>query len=297
LLNKPEGNYFHKVDCGKLSNASEMFGKAGAYKGSEQGSDLNNFVLKMSWEPTAIGIVLLDEIEKADQSVIHALYQVLDKGEWTNKKLDNGNRNQTETIPCHNIIFIMTTNACDYLVASYKETSLTTGDDMKFKRIATDISNRLTNSFGTIYPFTRAFMGRIGKVIPFFSVADGHPDRDPLIKQEMATVIKVLIEKEQEMHSDTIKSIITTKTKYQMTKQILGMLNPDAGVRSAEKLVQSTMKDELDHLLFLKQGGVTKGSTVTFHVSSNRIDMRTTEHGIAETGSEEDNEDMKAIWG
>ena len=52
----------------------------------------------MSLDPGALGIVLLDEIEKASQGVIHGLYQVIDKGEWTNKRLTSGRGTQTETI-------------------------------------------------------------------------------------------------------------------------------------------------------------------------------------------------------
>lgn len=44
LLNKPNEAAFHKVDCGKLRNAHELFGFAGGYRGSYQGSALNNFV-------------------------------------------------------------------------------------------------------------------------------------------------------------------------------------------------------------------------------------------------------------
>ena len=55
---------------------------SGAYYGSKQGSALNNFVVHMSSEPRSIGVVLLDEIEKAHQEVLTSLYQVLDKGKF-----------------------------------------------------------------------------------------------------------------------------------------------------------------------------------------------------------------------
>jgi energy-coupling factor transporter ATP-binding protein EcfA2 len=113
IMNKPEDNCFIKVDCGKLSRMEEVFGLSGAYQGASEGSALNNFVIQMSEKKESLGIVLLDEIEKAKQCVIHGLYQVIDKGEWTNKKLSEGKGVQTETISCHNIIFIMTTNAAD----------------------------------------------------------------------------------------------------------------------------------------------------------------------------------------
>ena len=72
---KPDKNAFLKVDCGKLSDENEIFGMSGAYVGSTQGSALNNFIVGKSKDPQSLGIVLLDEIEKADKGVIHALYR------------------------------------------------------------------------------------------------------------------------------------------------------------------------------------------------------------------------------
>jgi hypothetical protein len=89
LMNKPGDDTFLKVDCGQLTSEHEVFGMSGAYQGAYEGSALNNFILRMSLEPASLGIVLLDEIEKAGRGVIHGLYQVIDKGEWTNKKLQD----------------------------------------------------------------------------------------------------------------------------------------------------------------------------------------------------------------
>jgi ATP-dependent Clp protease ATP-binding subunit ClpA len=149
-----------------------------------------------------------------------------------------------------------------------------------------------------VHPFTREFIGRISKAIPFFPVANGHPDRDPLIKQEMATVIKVLIEKEQEKLSDEVKSVVTTKTKHDMTKEVLERLNIDTGVRSAEMVVQSVMSEKVLHNLLLSKGGISKGSTVNYYVHGTNIDMRSIEKGMADIESEEfDRDNMNEIWG
>jgi ATP-dependent Clp protease ATP-binding subunit ClpA len=56
-------------------------------------------------EPKAVGVVLLDEIEKAKRDVIYALYQVIDEGEWTNKRLGSRENAMTDVIPCNNLIF------------------------------------------------------------------------------------------------------------------------------------------------------------------------------------------------
>jgi ATP-dependent Clp protease ATP-binding subunit ClpA len=116
LLNLPGDNAFHKVDCGKMTDDHELFGVSGSYQGAKEGSSLNNFVLSISQEPDKIGVVLLDEIDKAPRGVITGLCQVLDKGEWTNKQLTEGSASQTSVISCRNIIFIMTVNAADRAV-------------------------------------------------------------------------------------------------------------------------------------------------------------------------------------
>jgi hypothetical protein len=46
-------------------------------------------------------------------------------------------------------------------------------------------------------PFTGAFVGRIGAVVPFLPMCNEDPDVHPL-KGEMMTVAKLLIEREQE---------------------------------------------------------------------------------------------------
>jgi ATP-dependent Clp protease ATP-binding subunit ClpB len=43
LLNLHGDNAFHKVDCGKMASAAELFGMAGYWQGAKEGSSLNNF--------------------------------------------------------------------------------------------------------------------------------------------------------------------------------------------------------------------------------------------------------------
>ena len=75
--NQPDKDAFLKVDCGKLTDETQMFGSSGSYQGAEEGSALNNFIVRKSQDPESLGIVLLDEIEKAQKCVIHALYRKL----------------------------------------------------------------------------------------------------------------------------------------------------------------------------------------------------------------------------
>lgn len=260
LLNKPNDNAFIKIDCGKLRNANEIFGMSGAYQGAQQGSALNNFVLNLSANPDAFGIILLDEIEKADSSVIEGLFNVLDKGEWTNKRLERGGTSQTFTIPCHNLIFIMTTNAADSLVidfaASKQVHGIASTEDMDnaIDEVELLLRRRLQNT----YPFQEAFIGRIGRIVPFFPLAQGDLNENLLLGEAM-TVAKYLIEREQDrLNDDTfqVEQVVSAKEKHRMAQIIVKEAVPEAGVRSIRNVVESRMTKRLRHNLLLEKRSI-----------------------------------------
>jgi len=301
LMNKPgDDDFFVKVDCGKLSDANELFGMSGPYQGAKEGSALNNFVRCMSAEPDALGIVLLDEIEKSDQSVIHGLYQVIDKGEWTNKQLGRGL--QTETISCHNLVFIMTTNACDSdiqkFAVTHEDIYTLVGDDLE--DLVDDLEGRLRNALRYHYPFTDAFVGRIGRIVPFLPMANGDPETEHPLLGESMTVAKLLIERQQEKYasasSANIQQLMTAKTKHRMARIIVRDAIPEAGVRSLQKLVETKMGDRMVHSLLLEQGGISEGSKVEYFAKEEekRIDFRIKDRGngdVVESDKESDSED------
>ena len=283
LLNKPEDDAFHKVDCGQLKKGGELFGYAGAYQGSKEGSALNNFISRMASNTNSIGVVLLDEIEKADKSVIYGLYQVLDKGEWTNKQLEDG-RAQTEVITCRNIIFIMTTNAADTLIDTYtgKHQDLYTGDMDDLEDTLDEFSSQILSKLQTTFPFTAAFVGRISKVIPFLPMARGHDDfaEEPLL-QEMKTVAKLIIEREEEAVTGGREDIcmkvgISPVVKDQMANTIVRNSIPQAGVRGIQKVARDKVSKKLMHKCVLekKKGGIGNGSSLTFSVDKDQDRIR-----------------------
>ena len=288
LMNQPGEDAFLKVDCGKLTHANEVFGMSGAYQGAYEGSALNNFILRMSQTPDSLGIVLLDEIEKAERDVIHGLYQVIDKGEWTNKKLEEGKGKQTETVRCDNVIFIMTTNAadaliCDHVARSDEYYTAESHDDQEeiMSLLESSVRKKLQNT----YPFTAAFMGRIGRVVPFLPMANGDTERHPL-KGEMMTVAKLLIEREQEKLASSstsldVHQLVSAKTKHRMARIIVNDAIVEAGVRSIQKGVEVKMGNRMMHSLLLETGGIKKGAKVSYSATEedNKIDFRVTRSG------------------
>lgn len=285
LLNKPGmEDAFHKVDCGMLQDVNEVFGMSGAYSGSKEGSALNNYIVRMSNEPEAIGVVLLDEIEKAQRKVIHGFYQVFDKGEWTNKRLTEGEGSQTEVLSCANIVFIMTTNAADSFILNKAErnseyyTAQASGNCLPGRMTLGDHAESLESAvrkqLQSCYPFTDAFLGRISSVIPFLPLSNGDPDENILLG-EMLTISKCFIEMDIEtMRREgglmNLTPSVTYKEKHKMAKVIVSHAVPSAGVRSIEKCVKNELEKKLLHDCLIKKGGIGRGSSVRFHCDEVR---------------------------
>lgn len=101
----------HKVDCAQTRTASEIFGLGGAFQGARAGSALNNFLKKRD---NQIGVVVFDELEKAEKEVRTQLLNIIDKGEFVDKQLADDS--QSRVVNCRKIIFIFTTNAFDPLI-------------------------------------------------------------------------------------------------------------------------------------------------------------------------------------
>eukprot|EP00550_Attheya_septentrionalis_P010615 CAMPEP_0198306876 /NCGR_PEP_ID=MMETSP1449-20131203/58635_1 /TAXON_ID=420275 /ORGANISM="Attheya septentrionalis, Strain CCMP2084" /LENGTH=656 /DNA_ID=CAMNT_0044009437 /DNA_START=2430 /DNA_END=4400 /DNA_ORIENTATION=- len=295
LLNRPNEDAFHKVDCGKITTGNELFGMSGAYIGSAEGSALNNFISRIASEPESIGVVLLDEIEKAEKCVIHGLYQVLDKGEWTNKRLEKGAA-QTEVISCRNIIFIMTTNAADSLITDYaaKHHDMYTSDMDDLEDAVDDLSFKVGRKLQITNPFTDAFIGRVGKLIPFLPMGSSNSNNPEPLLGEMKVIAKLIIEREVEKITGGRKDlkmgvIISPETKDQMADNIVKHSIPESGVRGIQKFAREKVTKKLMSKCVLekKKGGVGNGSILTFSADSQKIRFREDINGSGRFLSEE----------
>lgn len=301
LLNKPgEDDAYIKIDCGKLTHSEEVFGSAGSYQGAYEGSALNNFVFRMDQEPDARGIVLLDEIEKASEGVIHGLYQVLDKGEWTNKKLERGSKAQTETISCSNIIFILTTNAADELILNTlkrdrSKKHYVVKDPDSIDAMMMSLESSVKKKLQATSPFTAAFIGRVGRVVPFFPMATGDPAEHPLLGESI-TVAKLLIERQQEKFSiagggagGAVHQHMSAQTKHEMARIIVEEAIVEGGVRSIQQGVEAKMSNRMMNALAREKHGIQSGAHVRYSASreDKSIDFLVEKFGSHDTSETE----------
>ena len=134
------------------------------------------------------------------------------------------------------------------------------------------------------YPFTEAFMGHVGRVIPFFHLADGDL-KDDLMRGEAMTVAKLLIERQQEkLENDGqfgVTQQVTSEVKHSMASIIVSRAIREAGVRSIQGLVEREMGNRVMHSLLLERNGLKNGAQVNYsaRIDDKRIDFRVDDSG------------------
>ena len=169
---------FLKISCANVNSLFELFGGSGAYRGSEVGSELNNFVAN---HRDRVGIVNLDEFDKLEPKVRDGLFTIFDKGEWVDKKMSLAY--QTKTLDCKKIIWVLTTNIFDNDIISFYEEEVKRFEQRNWidleKRIKKAFQGKIKGQFGD------ALARRIGSLIPF--VPFTKPDRIAFVENEIDT--------------------------------------------------------------------------------------------------------------
>jgi DNA polymerase III delta prime subunit len=94
------------LDGGSINNKNELLGWSGAYHGSENGSQLNNYIAaRKGVEP---GVVIIDEADKLGWDVWNGLLIPFgERGVWSDKR--GSNSCNTTKVSTTNITFILTT--------------------------------------------------------------------------------------------------------------------------------------------------------------------------------------------
>jgi len=196
----------------------------------------------------------------------------------------------------------MTTNACDkdiQVYASNNKDELYVKSGVEFSEAGEALEHMLRGKLSRLYPFTDAFIGRVNHIVPFLHMARADTSVAHPLMGELATVAKILIEKEQaKVDSLDVEQSINIQTKDKMAKIIVQEAIPEAGVRSIETQVKAKMSRKILHSVLLKKGGIQKGSKVEYHAEE---DDKTIDFRIKESGSNieevEDKDDLTDLWG
>jgi len=205
--------HFERFDMSEYSSdhsMSTLIGAASGLKGYDEGGVLTNAIKK---NPHCV--LLLDEIEKADKTILNTFLQILDYGVLTNSK--------GEKVDFSHVIIIMTSNL-----------GATAKSSMGFG------SNSKTNSDDEVNEFlSPEFRARIECKIEF----------NPLTKEMVQAITdKFLKQLSDKLYTQHKMMIVTTKA---MEEIINRAFDSKLGARYISKIINDTIKQKLAHeLLF-----------------------------------------------
>lgn len=203
------------------SSISKLIGSAPGYIGYENGGQLTEAVKHKQY-----CVLLLDEIEKADQEVYNLFLQLFDEGRLT----DSGG----QTISFKNVIVLMTSNVGARRVADSGEgLGFVKNEELNKKNI---INSELKKRF------TPEFLNRIDKIVYFNSLSNNN--LKDIVKLELNKFNTRLNKINYNIFYDD--DVVT----YLQTKAVDAK---EYGARPIIRLVQENIEDQVTELMLTKE--------------------------------------------
>ncbi|RMC49931.1 ATP-dependent Clp protease ATP-binding subunit [Lactobacillus sp. ESL0263] len=197
-------------------SVSKLIGSAPGYVGYEEAGQLTEQVRRNPYS-----LILLDEIEKADPSVMNLFLQILDDGRLTDS--------QGRTVSFKDTIIIMTSNAGQGI----KETSV--GFTAENASDEPDAARSSMSQF-----FKPEFLNRLDDVIDF----------NELSKEDLVKIVDLMLNSVNNMvKSRGMQITVTNEAKNKLVEE---GYNPAMGARPLRRTIQEEIEDKvadykLDH--------------------------------------------------
>lgn len=197
-------------------SVSKLIGSAPGYVGYEEAGQLTEQVRRNPYS-----LILLDEIEKADPSVMNLFLQILDDGRLTDS--------QGRTVSFKDTIIIMTSNAGQGI----KETSV--GFTAENASDEPDAARSSMSQF-----FKPEFLNRLDDVIDF----------NELSKEDLVKIVDLMLNSVNNMvKSREMQITVTDEAKNKLVEE---GYNPAMGARPLRRTIQEEIEDKvadykLDH--------------------------------------------------
>ncbi|HEV3384661.1 MAG TPA: type VI secretion system ATPase TssH [Gemmata sp.] len=222
IVNMSEYKESHKV--------SRLVGTAKGYVGYGEGGVLTNAVKNRPYS-----VVLLDEVEKAHESVQEIFYQVFDKGILQN---DDG-----EDVNFKNTIILLTSNVgTDTIMKACADPDTAPSPEGLNEMLKKDL----------LKAFKPALLGRM-TVVPYYPLGD--------------TVLKKIIQLKLNQIGDRLKQ--NYKAKFTYSPAVVETISArckdvDTGARNADHIITGTVLTEISALVLtqIAEGHTVKGVTV-----------------------------------
>ncbi len=222
------------------SSVAKLHGSNPGYVGYEDGGVLTTAIKNKPYS-----VVLLDEIEKADESIYNLFLQVFDEGRLTES---NGN-----VVSCKNCLFIMTSN-----VGAKRAQDL--GGGIGF--ITDEASNKKSIIEKQLKQrFTPEFLNRIDKIVYFNSLTD--ENLKDIVKLEINKFGKRLKEIKYDLkYDDSVVSYIHSEAIKQK----------EYGARPIIRLVQNNLEDRITDMIL--ENDYEQDYAFTATCNNNHIEIK-----------------------
>lgn len=213
-----------RIDMSEYSeknSVSKLHGTSQGYIGYDDGGILTNAIKQKPYS-----VVLLDEIEKADDSIFNVFLQVFDEGRLTEA---NGN-----VVDCKNCIFIMTSNVGTRRASEFSG-SIGFSDETH-NRNKEILEKELKKKFNP------EFLNRIDQIVYFNDLSDDNLKE--IVRLEINNFIKRLHEiKYNLIYDDSVVDFIHKES----------IKHKDYGARPIIRLIQDNIEDSITDKLLINQ--------------------------------------------
>ena len=233
------------IDCTMLRHDTDTFGPWAPYRGSENGSRLNNHLAENDGMRT---VVFLDEFDKTTEDVRKAMLLLFESGTYTDRR---NNRN----IDCSKVLWILAANLgvreiSTFWTANLKDRSPALQRTAPIRDLQTTLRKCVIQAFGA--PLT----GRFSAIVPFFPFDEG---------ERAITAYKFM----RELWNDVRKPISTGAKRFagslfvdfvndgQIAAHVAGRYTEETGARSLALAVEEEVGDCLAGV-FLKEEGLVR---------------------------------------
>ena len=231
-----------RIDMSEYSERSsiaKLHGSSPGYIGYDDGGVLTTAIKNKPYS-----VVLLDEIEKADESIFNLFLQIFDEGRLTES---NGN-----VVNCRNCLFIMTSNIGAKQAAEF-------GAGVGFN------SNEADNRKSIIEKeikrkFTPEFLNRLDKIVYFNALTDDN----------LKDIVKLEINKFKK-RLNNIKFNLTYDDSVVSYLHEEALKQKEFGARPIIRLIQNNIEDKITDMLLENEYEPEYEFTATCHSSNVEI--------------------------
>ncbi|MFA7284517.1 MAG: ATP-dependent Clp protease ATP-binding subunit [Candidatus Absconditabacterales bacterium] len=233
-------HYFHdpksliRIDMSEYMerySVSKIIGSAPGYVGYDEGGSLTEQIRRKPYS-----VLLFDEIEKADKSVLNILLQILDEGQLKDSK--------GRAIDFKNTVIVMTSNiGSEYFSQQGKQIGFNYNSEREDSE-----SLEFEHTKGLVLDKLNDFMppeliNRIDHKIVFA----------PLGQKELEHVFKKLYKQFAEQRKANPLAVVPRYTDKMIVEKVKELRNPQYGARPIEKYIANDLEDEVISSLLTHQ--------------------------------------------